>query len=263
MKKSRLFVALFAVVLLSLVSAQEGKKEEKWIPLFNGKDLSGWTPKIRYEKYGEDSRDTFRVEEGLLKVSYENYDEFKETFGHLFYETPYSHYRLRVEYRFLGDQIKGGPGWAFRNSGLMVHGQDPATMAEDQNFPVSIEVQLLGGNGTAERTNANLCTPGTHVFMNDELVKRHCVTSNSRTFHGDDWVTVEIEVRGHEVIRHFAGGEKVLEYQKPILDGEDPHAAGLIEAAGGKIELSGGTISLQSESHPVEFRKVEILPLAE
>ncbi|MEM1443782.1 MAG: DUF1080 domain-containing protein [Verrucomicrobiota bacterium] len=254
-QKSRLI--LLATILLPLSASAE----EEWIQLFNGKDLTGWTPKIRYEEYGEDSKNTYRVEDGILKVSYENYEEFNETFGHLFFETPYSNYKLRLEYRFTGDQVEGGPGWAFRNSGVMVHGQDPATMVLDQDFPVSIEVQLLGGKGTGERTNANLCTPGTHVFMSDELVKKHCISSTSKTFHGDDWVTVEIEVRGHEVIRHFAGDEMVLEYQKPILDDSHPEAKKMIDKAEGKIELTGGTISLQSESHPVEFRKVEILPL--
>lgn len=254
---------IISALLLSLTVpfSHADEAEENWIPLFNGKDLSGWTPKIRYESYGEDPRKTFRVEDGILKVSYENYEEFGESFGHLFFETPYSNYRMRLEYRFTGDQVKGGPGWAFRNSGVMIHGQDPATMVLDQDFPVSIEVQLLGGDGEAERTNANLCTPGTHVFMDDELVKKHCIKSNSKTFHGDDWVTVEIEVQGHGIIRHIAEGDVVLEYTKSVLDAEDPNAAKIVEKAGGNIELSGGTISLQSESHPVEFRKVEILPL--
>lgn len=254
---------VFALLFAPLAHAEENETKEKWIPLFNGKDLTGWTPKIRNEKYGEDPRETFRVQDGVLRVDYSNYDEFKETFGHLFYKTPYSNYRLRLEYRFTGEQLKGGPGWAFRNSGIMVHGQDPATMVLDQDFPVSIEVQLLGGDGKAERTNANLCTPGTHVFMKGELVKRHCISSTSKTFHGDDWVTMEIEVRGHEVIRHIAGKELVLEYNKPVLDATHPQAEEMIEKAGGKIELSGGTISLQSESHPVEFRKVEIQLLDE
>jgi len=261
MKPLRIFLA--STLLFSLTSAATG--EEKWIPLFNGKDLTGWTPKIRYEEYGEDSRDTFRVEDGVLKVDYENYEKFDETFGHLFYETPYSNYRLRVEYRFTGEQVEGGPGWAFRNSGIMVHGQDPATMVTDQDFPVSIEVQLLGGKGegTGERTTANLCTPGTHVFMDGELLQRHCTSSSSETYHGDPWVTAEVEVRGNEVIRHIVEGETVLAYQKPVLDGTHPQAEKMIEKADGDIALSGGTISLQSESHPVEFRKVEILVLEE
>lgn len=241
--------------------AEKPAAEEKWISLFNGRDLTGWTPKIRHEPFGEDKRNTFRVEDGAIQVCYENYDEFGETFGHLFHETPYSNYRLRVEYRFTGDQLKGGPGWAFRNSGLMLHGQDPTTMAVDQDFPVSIEVQLLGGDGTNDRTTLNLCTPGTHVFMEGELVKRHCTSSTSKTYHGDDWVTCEVEVRGNQVIRHLVDGEVVLEYQRPILDPEDASAAPLVEKAGGEVALSGGTISLQSESHPVEFRKVELMIL--
>jgi hypothetical protein len=233
---------------------------EEWIPLFNGRDLTGWTPKIRGYPLGENFGRTFRVEDGVLRVAYDAYESFDDRFGHLFYAVPYGHYRIRAEYRFTGEQVPGGPGWAFRNSGLMLHGQDPATMGEDQSFPVSIEVQLLGGDGTHPRTNANLCTPGTHVEQNGELVKRHCVGSSSATYHGDGWVTVEVEVRGHESVVHRLEGEPVLTYQRPQLDPDDPDAARLIEA-GAELALGVGTISLQSESHPVEFRRVELLPL--
>ena len=129
-------------------------------------------------------------------------------------------------------------------------------MATGQFFPVSIEVQLLGGDGTNPRSNANLCTPGTHVEMDGELVTRHCTNSSSSTFHGDDWVVVEIEVRGNQVLRHKIDGQVVLEYQSPQLDPEDAEAQQLIED--GVVQLDGGTISLQSESHPIEFRRVEI-----
>jgi hypothetical protein len=222
-------------------------EKEKWIQLFNGKDLTGWTPKIRYEKLGEDKRNTFLVDDGVIKVNYKKYDEFNETFGHLFYKTPYSRYRLRVEYRFLGEQLKGGPGWAYRNSGLMLHGQDPKTMKVDQKFPNSIEVQLLGGKGNGKRTTLNLCTPGTDVMMNEKPLKRHCISSKSKTYHGDQWVTAEVIVEGSKSFKHIVEGEVVLEYQHPHLDDG--------------TRLEGGTISLQSESHPCEFRKVEILPL--
>ena len=230
-----------------VVCENKEPKKEKWIQLFNGKDLTGWTPKIRYEKLGEDKRETFRVADGAIKVSYENYDEFNQTFGHLFYKTSYSRYRLRVEYRFLGEQLKGGPGWAFRNSGHMLHGQDPKTMKIDQDFPYSIEVQLLGGNGEGKRTTLNLCTPGTDVIMNEKPLKRHCINSKSNTYHGDQWVTAEVVVDGYKSFKHVVEGKVVLEYQHPHLnDG---------------TKLEGGTISLQSESHSCEFRKVELLPL--
>lgn len=230
------------------------------ISLFDGESLNGWIPKIRGFRLGENFGRTFRVEDGLLKVRYDQYDKFDERFGHLFYEKPFSHYRLRVEYRFVGRQVPGGPGWAFRNSGIMIHGQDASSMSLNQKFPVSIEVQLLGGRTTGQRPTANLCTPGTHVVMNGRLLKRHCTSSSSDTFRGDQWVTVEAEVRGNESIRHFVNGKLVLEYTKPQLDLDDPDAKRI--AAQVPAMLTGGTISLQSESHPIDFRKVELTPLA-
>lgn len=235
-----------------------------WIQLFNGQDLTGWIPKIRNEKLGVNYGDTFRVEDGLLKVRYdaEHYPEFGQRFGHLFYEKPFSHYRLRVEYRFVGEQCQGGPGWATRNSGMMLHGEDPATMTIDQDFPVSIECQLLGGNGRDLRPTVNLCTPGTNVVMDGKLFLPHCVNSRSKTYHGEQWVTAEVEVRGAGVIKHIIEGETVLEYSQAQYDERDAHAKMLADKRGGLL-ISGGTISLQSESHPLDFRKVELLILEE
>ncbi len=238
------------------------KGSEKWIQLFNGKDLEGWTPKIRYHELGDNFGNTFRVEDGLLQVRYDKdkYEKFDEKFGHLFYKQPYSHYRLRVEYRFVGDQCPGGPGWATRNSGMMLHCEDPKTMTKDQDFPASIEVQILGGNGKDPRTTVNLCTPGTNVVMDGKLFLPHCTNSKSKTYHGDQWVTAEVEVRGHGTIKHIIDGQVVLQYSEPQLDERDEHAKSLA-AAKGTVKLDGGYISLQSESHPVDFRKVELLVL--
>jgi hypothetical protein len=240
----------------------EAPPAEEWIALFNGRDLAGWTPKFTGHALGENLHDTFRVEDGVLKVAYDGWDGFRGEFGHLYYEQPLSEYRLRIEYRFVGEQVRGGPGWALRNSGVMLHGQDPRTLALDQEFPCSIEAQMLGGDGDAAhtRSTANLCTPGTNVELNGELVTRHCTNSSSATYHGDGWVVMELEVRGNEVIRHWMDGAVVLEYQRPQLDPNDAHAAALL-AAGNDLQLSHGTISLQAESHPLEVRRIEVLPL--
>jgi hypothetical protein len=233
--------------------------EEKWIPLFNGKNLDGWTAKITGFEPGENAFDTFRVEDGLLKVSYDKYKSFDGHFGHLVTNQPYSHYKLRMEYRFVDYQCKGGPSWAFRNSGAMIHSQPASSMKKDQDFPVSIEVQFLGGRESGERPTANVCTPGTHIVMDGQLITRHCTNSKSKTYRGDQWVTVEVEVHGGGVIKHIIDGEVVLQYEKPQLDPGDADAKPLIKNDN-KI-LEGGHIALQAESHPVEFRKVEILPL--
>lgn len=254
-----------AIVILCCGVGSAGAQEQaaggEWISLFNGRDLDGWTPKIQGYELGDNFGNTFRVEDGLLKVRYDQYDNFGDRFGHLFYQQPFSHYRLRVEYRFVGQQVAGGAGWALRNSGIMIHGQPPETMTKDQSFPVSIEVQLLGGTGSGTRPTANLCTPGTNVVLNGKLWTQHCTNSTSETYHGEQWVTVELEVHGDKQIQHKIDGKVVLAYTEPQLDPRDADAKKLIQD--GKLLLTGGTISLQSESHPVEFRKVELLPLSE
>lgn len=252
---SIVLAAVTAEQRLAAAADEDGAKGD-WVSLFNGKDLEGWTPKITGYDLGDNYGDTFRVEDGVLKVAYDKYKAFDGKFGHLHYRTPYSNYRLRLEYRFTGEQCPGGPGWAMRNSGIMVHGEDPKLMTKDQDFPTSIEVQLLGGDGQNERTTGNLCTPGTNVVMDGELVTRHCTKAKSQTYHGTQWVTAEVVVRRNEVVQHLINGEVVLEYQQPQLDPRDAHAKSL--AKDGDLSLSSGYISLQSESHPVEFRKIEI-----
>ncbi|HEV7282434.1 MAG TPA: DUF1080 domain-containing protein [Pirellulaceae bacterium] len=264
-----LFVLLATFVAAGVSADEKEFPVGEWVSLFNGKDLTGWTPKIRYHEAGDNFANTFRVNDGLLQVRYDGYEQFDETFGHLFYETPFSHYKFRVEYRFVGDQATGGPGWAIRNSGVMIHGESPQDMTKDQNFPASVEVQLLGGPESGTRTTANLCTPGTHVVMNGKLHTPHCLNSKSETYRGDQWVTVEIEVHGAGVIKHFVNGEQVMEYEQAQLDEQggavspDGHVKMLIEKAGGEKQLTKGSISLQSESHPIDFRKVEIMVLEE
>ncbi|HEV3166718.1 MAG TPA: DUF1080 domain-containing protein [Isosphaeraceae bacterium] len=249
------FAAISAVAALGQDTPEKGR----WISLFNGKDLEGWTVKIKGYEPGDNYGKTFRVEDGLLKVSYDQYPKFDAKFGHLFTKHKYSNYRLRVEYRFVGEQCEGGPSWALRNSGAMIHSQSPESMRKDQDFPVSIEVQLLGGSGKGERPTGNVCTPGTNIVMRDKLITQHCTNSSSKTYNGDQWVTVEVEVHGNGLIKHLVDGETVMEYEKAQLDEKDPDGRSLIKD--GELMLHDGYIALQSESHPIEFRKVEILPL--
>ena len=258
-----LYLFILSLLLLSCSASRQmnNAQQEEWLPLFNGSTLDGWVPKIRGYALGDNYAKTFRVEDGLLKVSYQDYTgDFDSRFGHLFYERPFSYYRLRTTYRFVGEQAAGGADWALRNSGLMIHGQPAGSMGQNQDFPISIEVQLLGGTGEGERPTANLCTPGTHVEMNGKLHTDHCTSSTSRTYDGDQWVTVEILVLGDSLIQHYVEGDTVLTYSKPqvgggVVSGFDP------EAKPDGTPLTGGTISLQSESDPVEFQRVELLNL--
>ncbi len=246
--------------LMAYDSEEQGKNHQGWINLFNGKNLEGWKVKITGHELNDNYANTFRVEDGILKVGYDQYEQFDGKFGHIFYKTPFDHYILRFEYRFVGVQTPGGPEWAFRNSGIMLHCQSPESMSLSQDFPVSIELQLLGGNGMDERSTGNVCTPGTHIVMNGKLISRHCIDSASKTYHGDQWVKIEVEVRSSIKIKHKVNGEVVLEYAEPQLDEDDPDAQKLIKDD--KL-IQGGYIAFQAESHSVEFRKIEILPLNE
>jgi hypothetical protein len=252
-----LLIFLFSVLT---AGAQRKPSKGKWIKLFNGKDLQDWTVKIKGYPAGENFANTFRVDSGVMKVNYDGYGGlFKERYGHIFYKRKFSAYLVVVEYRFVGDQMKDGAGWAYRNSGVMLGGQTPESMELNQDFPISLEEQLLGGNGKEDRPTANLCTPGTNVVLGDTLFKTHCINSSARTFHGDQWVHVEALVLGDSIIRHIVGRDTVLTYWKPQYDGRDEYVrrAGLPD--GGLI--SEGTISLQSESNPVEFREAVLFDL--
>lgn len=245
---------LSLTVLFTSFKAVEPPAVIKWKQLFNGKNLKGWNVKIRNHNFKENYGNTFRVEDGNISVRYDQYSgKFAEQYGHLFFNKPFSYYLIGVEYRFVGEQLKDGPGWAYRNSGIMIHGQDPSTMTKSQDFPNSIEVQLLGGAGNGERSTANLCTPGTQFVKNGKVIKNHCIESNSKTFNGEQWVRVEVLVLGDSLVVHYVNGEEVLRYERPQLDPVGDEIEGKL--------LKSGSISLQSESHPVDFRKVEIINL--
>ena len=237
--------------------------EREWVQLFNGRDLDGWTVKFRGQPLGADPHRTFRVEDGLLKVRYDGWNGFDGEFGHLFYKDQFSYYIIGAEYRFVGGQVTGAPSslsWALRNNGLMLHSQSASSMGLDQDFPISLEMQLLGGLGQGPRTTGNLCTPGTHVVMGDTLVEEHCIPSSSATYEGDRWVRVEALVLGDSVIKHIVEGDTVLVYRKPVIGG------GVVAGFDPAVKRDGtplreGHIALQAETAEIDFRKVEILDL--
>ena len=253
----------------------ENSNTEEWISLFNGKDFNDWDIKIANRPLNDNYLNTFRVEDGIMRIVYEEYNDFDDKYGHMYYKKPFSHYKLRFDYRFVGEQTPGGEGWNIRNSGIMVHSQSAASNAYEQHFPVSIEVQLLGGlsNGE-ERNTANLCSPGTAVERFGKLDYRHCINSSSKTYNGDQWVSVEVVVMGEEYIAHLIENDTVLRYEHPQiggafiskdLKGEDWQSMGVTNKDKWITKeghyLSEGYIAVQAESHPIDFKNIELLNL--
>jgi hypothetical protein len=230
-------LTLAATVLLIASAYAEGE----YTSLFNGKDLDGWIVKVKGAPAGENLGNIFRVEDGLLSVSYDAFDKFEGQFGHLHTAKAYKNYRFRCEYRFIGEQCPGGPGWAFANNGIMLHCPSPSEMGIDQSFPNSAEFQLLGVN----RTTGSLFTPGCKVdYEGKEMDK--AVKSTVPALPLGEWVKAEAVVKDG-TIQHWINGKLVMEYTNPRYDDGTP--------------MTHGHIALQAESHPTQFRNIEILEL--
>lgn len=265
-----LFVFLFTS---SVSSAQKAASKEEWVSIFNGKDLTGWDIKIAGRPLNDNYQNTFRVENGTMRVVYDQYKTFDGKYGHIYYNKPYSYYRVRFQYRFLGNQTPEGDSWNVRNSGIMLHSQSAESLSLNQTFPVSLEMQLLGGLGKGERHTGNLCTPGTQVHMNGELHTEHCTDSDSKTYDGDRWVTAEAIVMGDSIIHHLIDGDTVLTYQRAQVGGgfvssDHDWKAGRFSADAenywikrANTPLRSGFLALQAESHPIDFRNIEVLDL--
>lgn len=242
-------------------ATQSATQGDKWIKLFNGKDINDWTVKINHHDAGENFGNTFRVEDGIIKVRYDKYGDFNEQYGHLYYNQPFSHFHLVVEYRITGEWKKDAPAYTIRNSGIMYHSQDPKTMLKDQDWPISVECQLLAALDDGQpRPTGNMCSPGTDVVYNGKIDNRHCITSSSKTYKVDEWVRAELIVLGDSLITHIINGDTVLRYSKPQIGGgvvNNYDEAIKID----KTPLTEGFIALQSEGQPVDFRKIELLNL--
>jgi Domain of Unknown Function (DUF1080) len=248
----RVFALLCFVAMAALASA-----DDHWIPLFNGKDLDGWTVKIAKHPLGDNYADTFRVEDGVIKVSYDKYGKFEQQFGHLYTNLPYSRYILRLEYRFSGKAVADSPPWSKLNSGVMIHSQSPLTMTVEQLWPVSMEVQFLAEGTSAGRQTGNACTPGTNLEKDGKVTLEHIIEATGKLSPLNEWVAVEVEVHGNDEVIHRINGVEVLRYQHPQLDPRELDAKRLL-AMGAPLQLSSGHIALQAESQPVWFRNIQL-----
>ncbi|MBG9378273.1 DUF1080 domain-containing protein [Panacibacter sp. DH6] len=246
--------------------------KEEWTNLFNGKDFDGWDIKIAGYNLNDNIHNTFTVKDSMIVVDYSGYDKFTTEFGHMYYKTPYTYYKVRLQYQFYGEQLQGGPGYARLNSGIMLHSQAAATLGKDQSFPVSLEMQFLASDSANKVHTGNLCTPGTLVSMNGKPADLHCIDSHSPYYYENDWINAEADVYGDSVIHHIVNGDTVLTYEKPVIAGDFVNhdfnftSGGFAADSVKWIEqkdkpLTTGYFALQAESHPIRFRKIELLNL--
>ena len=250
--------AALAACAVATLAASAAQAQDGWRPLFDGRSLDGWTVKIHGHEVGDNYRGTFSVADGAIRVSYGGYQTFDQRFGHLFYNTPFKAYRLRLSYRLLGPSLPDAPTWAHSNSGVMFHSQSPQSIPKDQLWPVSLEFQFLGRMTAEDRPTGAVCTPGTTVAVAGVRTHQHCIASTGPTIPNGTWTEAELEVTPAGEVTHRINGQVVHRYTAPELDPADATTAKLIAERGGALALDGGYIALQSEGHPVEFRDIRI-----
>jgi hypothetical protein len=250
------------LLLLLAISCQQSKTTElEWIDLFNGKDLTDWTVKIHHHDVGDNFGNTFRAEDGIIKVRYDQYGDFNDQFAHLYFDKPFSRFHLKLEYHFVGELQAGAPDYTLLNSGIMFHSQDPQSMPKDQNWPISVEMQLLAGlEDGSPRPTGNMCSPGTEIVYQGEMYNGHCLSSTSKTFAKEEWVSAELIVLADSLIMHIINGDTVLQYSKPTVGG------GVVSGYDSLVwkpgtALKSGFIALQSEGQPIDFRNIKLREL--
>jgi len=247
-----------ALIFSSCTTATKQETKDEWLQLFNGKDINDWIVKVHHHDPGVNFGNTFRVEDGMIKVRYDQYENFNDQFAHLYYKTPFSHFHLKLEYHFTGELQKGAPEYTLLNSGVMFHSQDPRGILKEQNWPISVEMQFLAGLGDGNpRPTGNMCSPGTEIVYHGEMYKDHCLNSTSKTFEKDAWVSAELIVLGDSLVTHIIDGDTVLQYTKPSMGG------GVVNGYDSSIwqpgkPLTSGYIALQSEGQPIDFRNIKL-----
>ncbi|MBN3518416.1 DUF1080 domain-containing protein [Algoriphagus lutimaris] len=269
MIKKILYFSLLSSVLFSCAQNKAGEREgmqneakPEWIQMFNGKDLQGWIPKIQHHETGENYANTFRVVDGSIEVNYDDYKEgFDDRYGHLFYEKPFSSFHMTWEYRFTDQWLEDAASYTYRNSGVMFHSQAPVTILKEQDWPISVEWQMLAEEkeGVA-RPTGNMCSPGTDVYFEGKKDPRHCINSTSPTFKWDEWVRADLIVFADSLVIHLVNGDTVLQYTKPQIGGGTANRFDPKMKVDGQL-LKEGFIGLQSEGQGVLFRDLRIKEL--
>lgn len=239
-----------------------------WRPLFDGKTLNGWTTKLVGYPAGQDRLQTFRVKDGVLYISYDQYEgDLKGRVAHLFTRESFRAYRLSLDYRFVGDEFPNSPRPVNPpvNNGVLFHAESAEQMELNQPYPISVEAQLVGPDpqGTP-RTTGNFCERAMKMFRQDKLMP-HCILSDAVPSPLGAWIHFDLEVTADGRVTEFINGKPVVHVDRIELNPDRTdtrlpvHSS--IAAAGGKLLVTGGHIALQSEGHPTEFRNIRILSL--
>jgi hypothetical protein len=241
-----------------------GPADTVWTQLFNGTDFKDWDIKTMGLALNQDPKNTYRIVDSAIEVNYSNYTDWSgEPWSHIGYKVrPFSYYVVRLEYQFFGNQVGGAPGYANENSGIMLHSQSLASMALNQNWPISLEDQLLGPKSTQGPGSGNLCTPGTAVeYPKGQFNDNHCINAVANTkASAPAWVKASAIVLGDSMVVQLIENKPVLTYYRP-MEQQGIVTGNTTRAIINRKPLGSGYILLQAESSPIRFRRIQLANL--
>jgi hypothetical protein len=213
------------VVVAALMALPPGSADEKdngWIKLFNGKDLSGWSVYLAPKKEADPNK-VFKVDDGILVCE-------GMPFGYLITDKEYENYILKLQWRW-GKTVHGKG----RNSGVFVHVVGP-----NKIWPKAVEAQLMADHagdfwlvdGFKLKVDSKRQDPRTahhYLRMKDHVEKPV-----------GEWNQYEITCTGDSI--------RVVINDQLVNEGSD-------------AELSKGKILLQSEGAEIHFKDVVLKQL--
>ena len=199
-----------------------------YIPLFNGKDLSGWYTYT--EKYGKnnDAAQQFAVNDGVLRFD-------GAEMGYLCTDRSYENYYLRIVFRWGESKYEprlDGP----RDSGVLYHFSETAS---DALWPTSVECQIqendCGDYWFVGGTDGDSPNPSSIEWDMKRIVK----TANYEN-PNPEWNVIELICIGDKS-EHYVNGRLVN------------HAYNL--------NVSKGKILFQLEGAEVYYKTIEMISL--
>jgi hypothetical protein len=252
---------LAAIVALAVAPAQAQNSEESaWQPLFNGKDLGGWTAAWAQPPVdGRPASSLFTVENGMIHVYAAQEAGTTQQQAYILTDGDYRDYRLSLEYKW-GSKKFAPRMDLVRDAGLLYHVYDHSMM----DWPHSVEAQIQEGDtgdlwAISSRASSTIL-PLTQRYVEPAGGGVPVTVGDYRDFarirHGalnelPEWNTLEIVVRG-DTATYIVNG--FVNMRATGLKRWDAGSASW-------VKLDHGRIALQAEYAELYYRNIRIRPL--
>jgi hypothetical protein len=243
-------------------------RQDKWTPLYNGKDLRGWDTYLRPDSAGNgglnhDPKKVFTIvrdgNENIIRVS-------GEMTGGISTQKEFENYHLQLMFKW-GALTWGKKKNKKKDSGLLYHSVGPYG-ADAGAWMRSQEFQVEEGNsgdywgcagGTAgipalKRSDSSYVYSAAgqlYAFRNDNNIGRHCIKGGDAEKPSGEWNTLDLYCHGDTSIHVVNGKVMMILYNNGQVD------------KGQVLPLTKGKIQLQSEGAEVFYKGIRIQPIGQ